>query len=82
MRGTLRSLPLLALVVLAFPAAPAQAAAGGSAACTVPFEIAQKQQLGEASFEKGPYKLTVLDSSTMTSKGPNSYATSLNNARA
>jgi cell division protease FtsH len=61
MRGTLRSLPLLALVVLAFPAAPAHAAAGGSAACTVPFEIAQKQQLGEASFEKGPYKLTVLD---------------------
>jgi cell division protease FtsH len=58
---TLRSLPLLALMVLAFPAAPANAAAGGSAACTVPFEIARKQQLGEASFERGPYKLTVLD---------------------
>jgi cell division protease FtsH len=61
MRGTLRSLPLLALMVLAFPAAPANAAAGGSAACTVPFEIARKQQLGEASFDRGPYKLTVLD---------------------
>ncbi len=61
MRGTLRSLPLLALMVLAFSPAPAHAAAGGSAACTVPFEIAQKQQLGEASFERGPYKLTVLD---------------------
>jgi cell division protease FtsH len=66
MRRTLRSLPLLAtLLALAVPAAPASAADGGSAACTVPFEIARKQQLGEMSFERGPYKLTVLDTSEL-----------------
>jgi cell division protease FtsH len=64
MRRTLPSLPLLAaLVVLALPAAPAAAARGGSASCTVPFEIAHTQRLGEMKFERGSYKLTVLDTS-------------------
>jgi cell division protease FtsH len=64
MRGTLRSLPVLAaLVALAIPAAQAAAAPGGSAACTIPFEIAHHQQLGELGFDPGPYKLTVLDTS-------------------
>ncbi len=65
MRRTLRTLPLLALVLaLALPGGPALAA-GGSAACTVPFQIARAQQLGEASLPKGPYKLTVLDTSEL-----------------
>jgi len=66
MRGILRSLPLLVLLMLAVPASPAAAAAaveGGSAACVVPFEIARTQQLGELSLEKGPYKITVLNTS-------------------
>jgi cell division protease FtsH len=63
MRGALRSLPVLAaLVALAVPAG-ASAASGGSASCTIPFEIAHKQQLGEMSFPPGAYKLTVLDTS-------------------
>ncbi|HLM09645.1 MAG TPA: ATP-dependent zinc metalloprotease FtsH [Thermoleophilaceae bacterium] len=66
MRRTLPSLPLLAaLVVLALPAAPAAAAGGGSASCTVPFEVAHNQRLGEMRFERGPYKLTVLDTSVL-----------------
>jgi cell division protease FtsH len=66
MRGTLRSLPMLAaLIALAAAAAPASAAPGGSAACTIPFEIAHKQQLGETGFDRGPYKLTVLDTSQL-----------------
>jgi cell division protease FtsH len=66
MRRTLPSLPLLAaLVVLALPAAPAAAAGGGSASCTVPFEVAHNQRLGEMRFERGTYKLTVLDSSEL-----------------
>jgi cell division protease FtsH len=65
MRRTLRSLALLvALVALAAPAS-ASAAAGGSASCTVPFEVARHQQLGELGFDPGPYKLTVLDSSQL-----------------
>jgi cell division protease FtsH len=64
MRRTLRSLPLLAAIAaLAVASAPAAAATGGSAACTVPFELARGQQLGEMSFQRGPYKLTVLDTS-------------------
>jgi cell division protease FtsH len=66
MRGALRSLPVLAAVMaLALPAAPAGAAAGGSASCTVPFEIAHRQQLGELSLDRGPYRLTVLDTSEL-----------------
>jgi cell division protease FtsH len=64
MRRTLPSLPLLAaLVVLSLPAAPAVAAEGGSAACNIPFEIARTQQLGEMKFERGPYTLTLVNSS-------------------
>src|SRR5688572_16925572 len=63
MRGTLRSLPLLVLLALALPASPAAAANGGAADCAVPYEIARKQPLGELSFEKGPYKIRVLDTS-------------------
>jgi len=63
MRGALRSLPVLvALIALAAPSG-ASAASGGSASCTIPFEIAHKQQLGEASLAPGAYKLTVLDTS-------------------
>src|SRR5215217_8055236 len=63
MRGALRSLPVLAaLIALAAPAV-ASAASGGSADCTIPFEIARDQQLGELSLDQGPYKLTVLDTS-------------------
>ena len=66
MRRTLRSLALLAaLIVLAVPPATAAAAAGGSASCTVPFEVARHQQLGELGFDPGPYKLTVLDTSEL-----------------
>src|SRR3954452_24904970 len=64
MRGALRSLPVLAAVIaLAAPGTAAAAAAGGSASCTIPFEIAHNQQLGEMSIARGPYKLTVMDTS-------------------
>jgi cell division protease FtsH len=53
------------LTALAAPAAPA-AAEGGSAACTVPFEISRNQSLEGLVLENGPYKLTVLDTSEMT----------------
>jgi cell division protease FtsH len=67
MRRTLPSLPVLAaLVVLALPAAPATAVGGGSASCNVPFEVARTQQFGEVRLERGPYKLTLLDSSDLT----------------
>jgi cell division protease FtsH len=66
MRRTLRTLALLAaLVVLAVPAAPA-AADGGSAACTVPFEVARSQPLEGMYLAPGPYKITVLDTSEIT----------------
>src|SRR5215212_3659119 len=67
MRGVLRSsLPVLAaLIALAAPSAADAAAAGGSAACTIPLEVAHKQELGEIAFEPGPYKLTVVDSSQL-----------------
>ena len=66
MRGALRSLPVLAaLLALAAPGTASAAAAGGSASCTVPFEIARHQQLGELNLDRGPYKLTVLDSSQL-----------------
>jgi cell division protease FtsH len=63
MRGTLRSLPLLALLVIALAASPASAADGGSAACTIPAEVGRTQQLGEVKLERGPYKITILDTS-------------------
>jgi len=67
MRRTLRIVPVLAaLLALGLPAAPAAAANGGSAACTVPFEVGRAQQLAEMSLEKGRYKLTVLDTSDLT----------------
>jgi cell division protease FtsH len=67
MRGALRSLPVLASVLaLALAAGPAAAASGGSAECTVPFELAHAQQLGEMRFDRGPLKLTVLDTSELT----------------
>src|SRR4051812_2359521 len=67
MRRTLRILPLLAaLLAIGLPAAPAAAADGGAAACTVPFEVARAQRLGELSLEKAPYKLTVLDTSKLS----------------
>ncbi len=66
MRRTLRTLPLLALALaLALPGATSLAAEGGSAACTVPFQIARAQQLGEVSLPKGAYKLTLLDTSEL-----------------
>ena len=66
MRGALRSLPVLAaLIALAAPAAASAATAGGSASCTIPFEIARHQQLGELSLDPGPYKVTVLDTSEL-----------------
>jgi cell division protease FtsH len=63
MRGTLRSLPLLVLLAFVLPASQAAAAEGGSAACLVPYEIAHTQPLGELKLEKGPYKITVLNTS-------------------
>ena len=66
MRRTLRTLPLLALLV-ALAVCPTPASAdGGSAACTVPFEIARSQPIEGMVLEPGPYKLTVLDTSQMT----------------
>ena len=66
MRRTLRTLPLLALLgAVAIPAAPA-VAEGGSAACTVPFEVARSQSLEAVVLQPGPYKLTVLDTSQIT----------------
>src|SRR5689334_4465806 len=66
MRGALRSLPVLAaLIALAAPSAANAAAAGGSASCTIPFDIAHRQQLGEMAFVPGTYKLTVLDTSEL-----------------
>jgi cell division protease FtsH len=66
MRGTLRSLPVLvALIALAAPGTATAASAGGSASCTIPFEIAHNQQLGEMNLDRGPYKLTVLDTSEL-----------------
>jgi cell division protease FtsH len=70
MSRTLRTLCLLAaLFVVVLPSTPAFAAEGGSAACTVPFQIAHQQQLGEVSLPKGPYKLTVLDSAQLDCGG-------------
>jgi len=64
MRRTLPSLPLLAaLIALVVLSAPAAAAPGGAASCSVPFELAHQQQLGELSLDRGPYRLTVLDTS-------------------
>src|SRR5690349_19531569 len=72
MRRTLRSLPLLAtLVALSLPAAPASAAQGGSASCTVPFEVGRAQSLGEMWLEKQPYELTVLDRSEIACREAN-----------
>jgi len=66
MRRTLRTLPLLAvLLALAVQAAPA-AAEGGAAACTVPFEVARSQPLESLVLESGSYKLVVRDTSELT----------------
>src|SRR5215211_4553928 len=66
MRRFVPSLPLLAaLIVSALPAGPAAAADGGSASCNIPFEVARGQQLGEMRFDRGSYKLTVLDTSQL-----------------
>ena len=66
MRRTLRTLPLLAaLAAVAISAAPASAD-GGSAACTVPVEIAHRQSLAGMVLEPGPYKVTVADTSEIT----------------
>jgi cell division protease FtsH len=59
-------LPLLALLVLLAAFAPPASAAGGSASCTVPFEIARSQSIESLVLQPGPYKLTVLDTSQMT----------------
>src|SRR5215210_2442564 len=65
MRRTLRLLPLLALLVALGAFATPASAAGGSAACTVPFEIARTQPFEGIVLEPGTYKLTVLDTSQM-----------------
>src|SRR5215204_6108452 len=66
MRRTLRTLPLLAvLLALAVQAAPA-VAEGGAAACTVPFEVARSQPLESLVLESGSYKLVVRDTSELT----------------
>jgi cell division protease FtsH len=62
MRRTLRTFPLLALLVCLAVATPA-GAEGGSAACSVPFEVAHSQPLEGLVLQPGPYKLTVLDTS-------------------
>src|SRR3954453_16375519 len=63
MRGALRSLPVFAVLIALAAPGTAAAASGGSASCTIPFEIAHRQQLGELSIDRGPYKLTVMDTS-------------------
>ena len=66
MRRTLRTLPLLAFLVLLAAFSTPAGAAGGSASCTVPFEIARSQSIEALVLQPGPYKLTVLDTSQMT----------------
>jgi cell division protease FtsH len=62
-----RTLPTAALLLaLALTAAPAAAQEGGSAACTVPFQVAKAQPLGGTVLEPGPFKLTVLDTSELS----------------
>jgi cell division protease FtsH len=66
MSRTLRTVCVLAaLLVVVLPSTPAAAAEGGSAACTVPFQISHRQQLGELALPKGPYKLTVLNTAQL-----------------
>src|SRR5215210_911917 len=72
MRRTLRTACVLATLLAAvLPSTPAAAAQGGSAACTVPFQISHRQQLGEVALTKGPYKLTVLDSAELDCSAAN-----------
>jgi cell division protease FtsH len=67
MRRTLRTTLLVALLLaVVLPAAPAAAQEGGSAACTVPFQISKSQSLGGVMFDRGPHKLTVLDTSELS----------------
>src|SRR5687767_3287592 len=67
MTRTLRTLPLLAMVLaLVLPGAPAAAQEGGSAACMVPVQVTQSQALGGMALEPGPYKLTILDTSDVS----------------
>jgi cell division protease FtsH len=64
MRRTLRTAGLL--LALALTAAPAAAQEGGSAACTIPFQVTKPQPLGGTVLEPGPFKLTVLDTSELS----------------
>ncbi len=59
-------MPLLAFLVLLAAFSTPASAAGGSASCTVPFEIARSQSIEALVLQPGPYKLTVLDTSQMT----------------
>ena len=47
-------------------AAPAASAQGGSAECTKPFLINQKQQLDGLTLEPGDYKITTLETGSLT----------------
>ena len=47
-------------------AAPAASAQGGSADCTKPFLINQKQQLDGLTLEPGDYKITTLETGSLT----------------
>ena len=65
MRSTLRLTLLWAAAVLAMPVASASAD-GGAAACTGPVTVDRAQQVGGLSIERGPQRLTILDSSQMS----------------
>jgi cell division protease FtsH len=65
MRSTLRLTLLWAAAVLAMPVASASAD-GGAAACTGPVTVDRAQQVGGLGIERGPQRLTILDSSQMS----------------
>src|ERR687889_568205 len=67
MRRTLRtSLPAALLLIAALAATPATAQVGGSASCTVPFQVSKPQPLGTVVLKPGPQKLTVLDTGDLS----------------
>ena len=66
MRRTLRTLPLLALVVALAVPVDAMGASGGAAECVVPFQVGRDQPLASLTLEKGPHTLTVLDTDALT----------------